>query len=62
MGASMLKTMSIRIILAFLLYLLVYGVIRWFDVVPAGTYSAVVSGAVAAALEQWLFYLIKRKR
>lgn len=57
-----MKAMVIRIALVFLLFLLVYGIIRWFDVVPAGTYSAVVSGAVAAALEQWLFYLIKRKR
>lgn len=58
----MLKSMVVRIILTFFSYLMIYGIIRWFDVVPAGTYSAFVSGVVGAALGQWLYILIRRKR
>jgi hypothetical protein len=59
---KVLKSMAVGIILTFFSYLMVYGIIRWFDVVPAGTYSAFVSGVVAAALGQWLHILIRRKR
>jgi len=58
----MMMKMMIKILTMFIIYVVTYYFIKWIDVVPAGTYTAVIPAIVAAVFGELLFRVVKFKR